>query len=638
MTTQTADELRELIRQDTKTIVEAEARRLVRIKRAREMGVTAVELAEDTNLSAGRISQIAPKPKKAAAKRGKKKAAAPAAEAAPAPERKPLAGDELPEPFRPGAATRITATLSDLVSDRWAKSQPERATIFVDLVSGAWCSPARRTGRIEWKRGTADELLTQIPEGVERVYLVGAQRPGVTPETRAEYGSEADAVRMWFLRDVPGWRVAGGGHYLADESHPVGRWETGDPSKPRSVEVLRAATWFGEGRYSAADAAHAWWLLRGILVSAFGNDAIPMSTPATTGRDMWRRTIGRTRDGKPKVYPVLSDELRELIQSTSGQGRREIIPGEPGETIPGFVQYDMRFAYAALAWGMPVGEPTMVTGRAWSALTDEDQGAALMKRGRWLITATVPAGWDRVGILPAPTTDVGWCYPRHAGQKFTTWASGGEVELARRHGWRIDVHEGFTFREEKPLNAWRDALTKAYMSAERGEMSGVSPEVQALIRAAMRNMVLMTIGAFAARSHMVSRSAPATPEGEKLLPANRPVREVGGMYLWEEPGERSPWVLRTAHPEWSAEIWARCRVRLLDAPTGERGVRAGALHVPPGTVLGMRTDALYLSADPEWPDDGEPGRYRLKGRLIGERPRPTTDAQLEAMKTEAARG
>ncbi|MEV6478026.1 hypothetical protein [Streptomyces sp. NPDC051657] len=634
--TQTVAQVRAALRRDTATLgklsekmAEVEARRTERIKLARQLGATGVELSEDTSLSEGRISQIAPAK---AAKRAAKAKAAPAGKAAVV--KMPLTDKELPAPFRPGAVASVKTSLSEYVSDAYNRKWLERTTVFLDQETGEWYSPGAQRGRIEWREHSAAELLEQIPEAVERVYLVGANRVGVRPETRHLYDSEADAVRSWFLRPVPGWDVDADGHFLADEDNPTGRWVMGAEDRARRVEVCRAAGWFGEGRYSAAEAARAWWVLRNVVATAFGENAILLSTAATTGRDLWRRTIGYNRDNTKKTYPVLSEELRQLIQSTSGQGRREIVPAADAETIPGFVQYDMRFAYAALAWGMPVGEPTMWSKRKLDQEDDDAVKKLLKGRGRWQVTATVPSGWERVGLLPAPAAAGSWCYPAAPGQKFTTWASGGEVELAREMGWRIELREGFTFQEGKPLNTWRDKLTTAYAAAEARELPG--PEVAGLVRAALRNLVLMTIGAFAARSHMVSRSMPATPENEGLLPTNRPVREVDGVYLWEEQGELSEWNKRLAHPEWSAEIWARCRLRLLNAPTADRSHHAGMLWVPPHTVIGCRTDAVYLTAEQGWADDGKPGRYRLKGKLDGEMPRPTNDAELDAMKTKAA--
>ncbi|MFK0150419.1 hypothetical protein ACIQUZ_35610 [Streptomyces griseus] len=633
--TQTVAQVRAALRRDTATLgrlqdkmAEVEARRSERIKLARQLGASGAQLAEDTSLSEGRISQIAP------AKEAKRARAKAAPKRVAAPVREPLTEKEAPAPFRPGAVGAIKTTLSEYVSDAYARKFVERVTIFLDLESGEWCSPEAHRGRIEWRAHTAAEVLNQVPDVVERVYLVGPNRPGVRPGH--PYDSEADAVRVWFLRDVPGWDVQKDGHFLADEDNPVGRWQKGEGERARAVEIARASGWFGEGLYTVAEAARAWWVLRKTIAGAFGESAILLSTPATTGRDLWRRTIGYTRDGAKKGYPVLSDELRQLIQSTSGQGRREIIPPAEGQShaIPGFVQYDMRFAYAALAWGLPVGDPTMWTRRKLDQAPDDDVAKMLKGRGRWLVTATVPSNWNRVGLLGAPTAGGGWCYPSAPGQTFTTWASGGEVELARAMQWRVELREGFTFEEGKPLNTWRDKLTGAYQAAAAGDLPG--PEVAHLVRAALRNLVLMTIGAFAARSHMVSHSMPATPENSDRLPTDRPVREIEGIYLWEEAGELSEWNRRLAHPEWSAEIWARCRLRLLNAPTGDREHSAGMLWVPADSVIGCRTDAVYLSTDPRWPDDGKPGRFRLKGKLEGSMQRPTTDAELDAMKTRAA--
>lgn len=615
---QTLAHVRAALRRDTALLARVEKRLADNIKLARELGATAVQIGEDVGKTPGRISHIAPKPKK--------ERPAPAAKVEAPAARVPLEGDALPTAFRPGATSYMTKTLSGLVSDNWSQKRDERRTIFVDQVSGQWQSPGGKSGRIDWRDGAAAALLDQVPETVERVYLVGSNRPGVREDTRHLFDSEADAVRVWFLTTVPGWSVSTLGHYLADEDHPIGRWERDG----RTVEVARASTWFGEGRYSVADASAAWCLMR-LAVRGFGPDAILLSTPASTGKDLWRRTIGRTKDGAKKEYPVLSTELRQLIHATSGQGRREVVAGEPGEHIGQFVQYDMRFAYAALAWGMPVGEPTMWTKKKLDQAADDDRRALLAHRGRWLVTAHVPSNWERVGLLGAPITDGGWTYPARPGQTFTTWASGAELKLADRYGWRLDLHEGFTFREEKPLNVWRDRLTKLYGSAEALD---APPVVQQLVRAALRNMVLMTIGSFAGRTRMVTKYT--RMDSDTAPPSNRQIRVAGDYYLWEEEGIRSEWTQRTDHPEWSAEIWARCRARLLEAPTGDRSVKAGALHVPPGSVLGMRTDALYLSADPKWADDGEPGRFRLKGQLVGDLVRPTDEATLEVMKKKAS--
>jgi hypothetical protein len=198
------------------------------------------------------------------------------------------------------------------------------------------------------------------------------------------------------------------------------------------------------------------------------------------------------------------------------------------------------------------------------------------------------------------------------------------VSLAREHGWRVDVLEGFHFDEGKPLNTWRDKIMAVY------GMTGLPEGIGPLVKSAARMMILASIGAFASRSHVLTH----TTTDPDALPADAPVREVGGVYVWESPAPRGEWMERVSHPEWAAEIWGRCRARLLSSPA-VAGVRTGALHVPPGSVIGLRTDGLTLVGDPGWPDDGKAGRFRLVGRARGAFEWPQSDAALSALKRTA---
>lgn len=65
---------------------------------------------------------------------------------------------------------------------------------------------------------------------------------------------------------------------------------------------------------------------------------------------------------------------------------------------------------------------------------------------------------------------------------------------------------------------------------------------------------------------------------------------------------------------------------------GEVLATVGALHVPPGTVVAFRTDAIYLTQDPGWPSRGVPGDYLLKGVLPGPVAKPTTVVDLLALR------
>lgn len=643
--TRTLAQVRAEIRRDTKwlgRVDEITTRREANIKRAVALGATGAQLSEDTGLTPGRISQIAP-----SGRRGRPTKVQPDA-AAEEPERAAYLtatpDDELPERFRPGSALKLRQLLAvtdngqPLVTDRWGVKGPERATIFVDSATGRWVSVGGQTGQLGWTRRSAAELLSQLPAPVRRVYLVGArpQAPGV--------GDPAEACRVWFMEDVPNW--AAGAHYLEDAERPIGRWGRAilGQEEVQEVEVLRADTWFGPAGYTVDQAAQAWAVLRQLLraepqrgnLGGFGPEALLLTTPSTTGRDLWRRSIGFDRQGRPKTWPVLSPELRQLIQSTSGQGRTEVVAEGPTE-LPGYTHWDMRFAYSALTWGMPVGAPTMVTGKIWAGVADEERDRLLKRRGRWLVTATVPDGWEHVGLLAAPASGSGdktWTYPRHPGERFTTWTSGSELSLAARQGWAFTVHEGFHFAEGKPLNDWSATITNMYRDVEKND--DISPDLRELVRGALRLLILSAIGAFAARTRPITKSLPATRANEKCLPPDAPVRVVGDRYVWSELADRSGWSAKADHPEWSAEIWARCRARLLTSPTANPAVRAGALHVPPGTVLALSTDGISLGCDPGWTDDGAVGRFRLKGRAAGPVPRPVNSAENDALRRLSA--
>jgi hypothetical protein len=62
-------------------------------------------------------------------------------------------------------------------------------------------------------------------------------------------------------------------------------------------------------------------------------------------------------------------------------------------------------------------------------------------------------------------------------------------------------------------------------------------------------------------------------------------------------------------------------------PDGRRH-RSGVLHVDPSTVVAMRTDAVYLTHNPGWNDDGRPGRLRVSFERAGPMPAPRTVGEL----------
>lgn len=583
------------------------------IRRAVAEGVPRRDVAEAAGVSRVRVSQIVPKG--TAAQAGETEAAAEHVAALNTPD--------ATVPELPGDQAAVVSGATRGERAHYGR----RPVIFYDHAAGLGVSvehgPVRSgmadTGSVPAVLDIA-ALVAGRAHGHVRVYLSGAA-PGEAGLPAAE------RVRAWALSDPgPGWRTAERGHYLADADAPVCRWQ--HEGSRLVVEVHRAASWFGETLAKPPVLADAWRVLNDAIGNAFPGGLL-LATPSTTGRDLWRRTIGPKQS-----WPVLSGELRELLASTAGQGRIELVDApDSAAEVPGFTYYDGRLMYAALTWGMPVGEPTLHRAAPLASLTDEEAERLLAGRGRWRVTARVPHGWGRVGLLMAPDGAGGWHYPREWGQTFTTWADGSEVLLARRWGWQIATHQGITWREGKPLNAWRDRLVRLWEWAHDAAQPDVGGELAQLVADAVRRMLLFGIGAFAARGHASTHTAPADQPGR--VPEGVPVRVVGDQLVWQQPGELGEWSAAMAHPEWAACIWARARVRLLDAPGPAGTERVGALHVPAPDVIGFRTDALYLAHDPEWPDDGAVGRFRVKGRLHQPVPWPANVAELLALRDES---
>lgn len=428
---------------------------------------------------------------------------------------------------------------------------------------------------------TITAQLGQLGDQVERAFLTGA---------RPEDGTTAGAVR-WAGGELPeGWRHSERGHYLETDS-PVFRFER---TNGRPVELLRAASWFGDEPAEVEEYGAAWAQLGELVAATFGPAAKLLSTPSATGRHLFLMSIPEGKD-----WPVMSADLQELVRSTSGQGRIELT--WRGGELPALHTYDGRWSYAALCKGLPFGIPGY----------DRRSEFEGYRRARYRVAVTVPAGWDHVGLLPAHGERGSWRWPSEPGEYFDTWADGCEVGLALKHGWQVRIRERLLFAEHQgagrgPLDTWADRLVRMRERAPGR-----------LIRSAVRAMLLHTVGAFYGRPHRVTRAGDFTDVPEDA--ANW--RTAGDTHLWaEDRGQAWPIM---AHPEWSAAIWARARARLLDAPTGHVR-RAGALHVPRSHVVGFRTDAIYLTERADWPDDGKVGRFRLTRSVDGPLPAPTS--------------
>ena len=106
----------------------------------------------------------------------------------------------------------------------------------------------------------------------------------------------------------------------------------------------------------------------------------------------------------------------------------------------------------------------------------------------------------------------------------------------------------------------------------------------------------------------------------------------GERYLGEQPA-LTPHQPDFDRPEWSAQVWARTRARLLLHRDYDTGQFVGALTLPLEELASFRLDALFLTRDPGWPDSGRPGTFRVKGRIADAAvPWPQSEDDLAALK------
>ena len=412
----------------------------------------------------------------------------------------------------------------------------------------------------------------------------------------------------WLLRMVPGW--TGGAHYL-DTDTPVGRF-THDATG-HAVQLRRAAEWFGPTVTTPRDCAEAYDLLAGAWRRVMGGPLF--DSPAATGMDGWLRCNPDTEQ--------LPADLAELVRATSPQHRVELFPHEG--PLPGFAYVDGRFQFASLlaelgtATGAHLYEDPVIA---------EHQAADLYARARFQVRATVPRHWDTLGVLmcPAgPDPGDGWRSPRTPGETFTTWCDGAELRLARLYGWQCDVLAALPFGKGRPLDQWRDRILRG-----REHLATPAPSrVHDAARAGLRSILLQTIGAFHSTGRTLTRVIdPTNYAGDGAL------EHRGHVWIVREHHALTGRAAAMTHPEISAQVWGRSHARVLESPTG--GTRwAGAAQVELADIVGIRGDALYLTRNPQWPDDGKIGRLRLKGWLPGPLDPPRTLDELNRLRAAA---
>lgn len=543
---------------------------------------------------------------------------------------------ELPVIPEGAEGDRWFSVVPDLRSKRPDFTQQSRRTVFLDASTGDLLVGDQRI-RLDLGSASAGEIVTAVfayaPDTTERIFIT-AGAPWHRDADRYPY--LRDAVGAWLEAPMPdGWRVesrrgkdALAGHFL-HERNPVGRWERGK----QHVEIRSVAEWFACDGTDVATIRHAFVLL-GQALKRIWPDVVLMGSPSQTGRDLWQRTLpmregSRWSDG----YPVMSDEIRQLLHATSGQGRTELItPPRVPDPLPALYELDRTLAYGKHTWTSGVGEPERVTARKFAAWSEKQQTDTLFKPSHWRVKVTIPDDWNHVGVLPfAVEGERAWIYPHEGGRTFTTWAGGAEINLALRNPlrpWRIEILDGLLWESGTPLREWSEKLKKAW--AELGAAAQIAGDDELrtayrLASRAVRSILLYGIGGFAQRPTITTGTVQLGQENQ--IPKGARIKTVEGQTVfWERTQmRRNP----NAHPEWAAGVWSAARAALLSTSvkTAEgKKTHVGALHLPAGSIVAIRTDALYTTVRPDWPYNGDPGDYLLKGVL----PQPSTAPVVES--------
>lgn len=471
----------------------------------------------------------------------------------------------------------MTAT-DTAVLTRQQRDYRQRPTVWIDAAG----------------QSLSDLLAYALRGSTERVMLCG-------PLNR-------DTIdRLAFATPPDGWVVANEGHYLGSVESATLRFEH-QPSD-RRVDLVSAVAWFGQRPADVCGQAMVWLIDE--LSNTFneGQRLAQLATPAAQGRDLVLRALPHGAQ-----IPTLTSDEQAWWRMHTTQGRWELLDNADGAELADVFVFDQRFAYSAHCWELGVGPVE------W----DHGNAIEIDRRGMYELTWRVPEWWDHVGLAPVPDSDgATWRWPNRPGEQHRGWVDGSEAELLARHGWLETIHTRALLSASRPLDTWAKRIVRC---RDRLAMLYRQHGGDALHAAAdgLRMVLLATVGAMHGRDHAVTRSVPASRASE--VPGwARDVRQAEGMIVWRED-QPAAWPAMS-HPEWTAQIWARARRRLLTS-RDERG----ALHVPRESVVAFRGDALYLDLHPRWFPSGRVGELRQIDHVPGPVDYPQDHRQLLALR------
>lgn len=495
------------------------------------------------------------------------------------------------------AASRPASTLV-----RIAKQHNQRHVAFWNQAGDGCIQSDTGGGRIcrpaDWPLSRVLDLIARTPADrrVRVLFLVGGETVATEP------------ARAWWREPAAkGWTFDG--YEMAAASGLGGHFNAGQYTRDGvTVDVRMSARWF-PGVSDPAVCVAAWNTLARRLrgPGAFDDHAALLATPAATGLDLLHRSLPRTLAGHaPLEWPAAPDALRDVLFSQVGQGRMQYCPDPAriGETIAGTWTLDGRWMYAACLSHLPVGVPHHT---AW--LHGEDAEAAYLPfvTAWYRVAAQVPTTWRHLGLIPE-RCDGMTAWPNEPGVWIPdAWVSGAELAVALEHRWPVIVYERWDYRDadhtpgHDPARTW---INKLRLLRATSTPAAFGEHIADPMAAAIRHLVIDTVGMWHRQAGQRLR---VTPPAEAAGPVHHLDRRANLAY-WYERTPLSAEALAFSRPEWSATVWGRARARLHRA----------MLQLPRRDVLELRTDAIVLARPPElWPDDGQPGSFRVKDRAEG---------------------
>ncbi|UVJ37799.1 hypothetical protein [Arthrobacter sp. CJ23] len=393
------------------------------------------------------------------------------------------------------------------------------------------------------------------------------------------------SVRHWLLVRTPGWSAGWAdpsgrmvGHWLGT---PVtGRFERA--ATGQRIEVRTAAEWFGNTALSPGQARLAWDATAFLVGEAFKGQVLG-KTPAATGTNLWAASLPAGLDPEP-----VTDDIAQELHRTTGQHHLEHLVAGPASSthedcvplvdpaarprLGAFAYVDGRFMYAALCRELGTGPGTRLNRADTVDLLDRDPYA----RARVLVRFKVPESWNHVGVLGVQHRDPGqgWYYPNRPGAAGQAWADTAELHVARKAGWMIDPLESVAFTKTiagaggkavaaRPLDTFANRVIRIR------ELVDTDPEmpvpVKAGVSAALRAIMIQTIGAFASRGRAstVVAWSPQDVPAEYLSSMER----KGEAFVYRVSAPVSSQQRPYYRPELAVQVWARGRARVLLGPS-----------------------------------------------------------------------